>query len=82
MLKRFLSIKFVVDKHLIILVSPMWLTIPLPSLSHEPAIITTDPVYGFRASTFITTQVSRKCKDVLGGNCEPHSASSATKGKH
>lgn len=72
MLKHLLSIKFGIAKHLINLVSPMWLIIPVPSLSHELGIIITDPVYGFTASIFITTQVSRRCKDTLGGNCEPH----------
>lgn len=70
MLEHLLRIRFGMAKHLITFVSPMWLITPVPSLSHKLDIIT-DPVYGFRASTFITIQVGRKHKGMVGGNCEP-----------
>lgn len=71
MLEHLLKVRFGVAKHLITFVSPVWLIIPVPGLSHELDTIITDPVYGFRASIFITIQVGRKCEGLVGGNCEP-----------
>lgn len=71
MLEHLLRVRFGMAKYLITFVSPMWLIIPVPSFSHELDTIITEPVYGFRASTFITIQVGRKCKGTVGGNCDP-----------
>jgi len=71
MLERLLRVRFGVIKCLITFVSPVSLITPVPSLSHELDIINTDPVYGFRASAFITILVGRKCEDMVSGNCEP-----------